>query len=69
MPAVNPVTTPPLVIVATDGLALTQVPVPPSESVVVPPTHILGVPVIVPALGRTVTDIDADEPPQGLLIT
>ena len=57
VPAATPVTTPPgLVTVATAVLLLVQLTVPPvvSASVVVPPTHSTGPPVIVPT-GVTLT--------------
>jgi hypothetical protein len=65
VPAVNPVTTPPLLTVATAGFEVVHVPVPPSARVVVNPAHTLGVPVMMPGKGRTVTVAVAFVPPQG----
>ena len=70
-PAVTPVTTPEPLMEATEALLLLQVPPDVAfESVVVPPTHTVLVPVIVPADGEglTVTDCVAVAVPQ-LLVT
>lgn len=69
VPAATPLTTPPLVIVATDVVVLLQTPpLVASLSVVVVPIHIFEVPVIVPEYGLTEIEYVAIAVPQ-LLVT
>ena len=72
MPGVRPVTTPPGLTLAVDGLLLLQVPpeVPPvADKPIVWPMHTLPAPVMVPALGAVVMVITfvADTLPHALL--
>jgi hypothetical protein len=60
-----PVTTPVELMVATDALDETHVPVPPSDNVVELPTHAVLVPVIAPGTGKTVIVVVAETPPHG----
>lgn len=58
VPVALPLTTPAAVTLAIDGLLLLQVPpVPVVVNVLVVPTHIIGVPLIVPADGDRLTVI------------